>query len=94
MATPADTAVLGGRLAVRRCAAVGVIVFGVLFLLCWLGATLGWLNVSHMYVSLFTNAPVASLAAFGAGLCWSVVFGGVVGALTALAYNALGFLGR
>ena len=94
MATLADTPVLGGRLAVRRCAAVGVIVFGVLFVLCWLGATLGWLNASHMYISLFTNAPVASLAAFGAGLCWSVVFGGLAGALTALAYNALGFLGR
>ena len=94
MAALTDTPVLSERLAVRRCAAVGVIVFGVLFVLCWLGATLGWLNSSHMYISLFTNSPVASLAAFGAGLCWSVVFGGLAGALTALSYNALGFLGR
>ena len=51
-------------------------------------------NASHMYVSLFTLAPVGSTTALGAGLCWSLGFGALGGALVALAFNALAFLER
>ncbi len=94
MATLANTAKLSGRLSVLRCAAVGVIVLGVLFVLCWLGAAIGLLNASHMYVSLFAIGPVASTAVLAAGLGWSIVIGGLTGAMIALAYNALAFLKR
>ena len=94
MATLAEIPASGGRLSVRRCAGVGVVVFGVLFVLCWLGTAIGWLNASHMYLALFTIAPIGSTAAFAGGLCWSVVFGGLTGVLTAVTYNALAFLSR
>ena len=47
-----------------------------------------------MFISLFTLAPIASGAAFGIGLCWSLVFGGISGALIAIVYNASDFLVR
>ena len=54
----------------------------------------GWLVSSHMYIALFTTAPVGSAAALGVGLGWSLGFGALGGALIALAYNALAFLDR
>jgi hypothetical protein len=47
-----------------------------------------------MYVSLFTVEPVASVGALAAGLAWSLIFGGLAGALTAISYNALAVLDR
>ena len=44
--------------------------------------------------ALFTLADVGSTAALAAGLCWSLAFGALAGALIALAFNALAFLGR
>lgn len=83
-----------GRLPLVRCAGAGAAALGALFVLCWIGAALGWANASHMYVSLFTLAPVGSTAALAAGLCWSLAFGALAGALIALAFNALAFLER
>ena len=94
MANLADTHALRGRLPLVRCAAAGAIALGALFVLCWIAAALGWANASHMYVSLFTLADVGSTAALAAGLCWSLAFGALAGALIALAFNALSFLGR
>lgn len=82
------------HLSVRRCAATGAIVLGVLFTLCWMGGAVGLLSASHMFVALFTTAPVASLAAGAFGLLWSLVFGAFTGALVALAYNATPRLAR
>jgi hypothetical protein len=45
-----------------------------------------------MYISIFTVAPVASVAALAIGICWSVAFGAVTGALTAVTYNAFAFV--
>ena len=84
----------GTRLSVRRCAATGAIVLGVLFVLCWMCGVIGWLSTSHMFVALFTSAPLTSIPAILFGLFWSLIFGAVTGALTALAYNAVPFLGR
>ena len=94
MATLAATPTLRGRLSAVRCAATGAVAVGGVFLLCWLGAAAGWVAASHMFVSLFTIASTGSPAALAVGLCWSVAFGALVGALIALSYNALGFLER
>lgn len=76
-----------GKLGILRCTLTGATVLVVLYVLCWGAAAAGLINSSHMYISLFTLAPVASLAALAVGLCWSVVFGALTGALVALAYN-------
>ena len=76
------------RLSIRRCAATGAVVLGVLFALCWMGGAIGLLSASHMFVGLFTTAPMTSITAGALGLFWSVVFGAITGALVALAYNA------
>jgi hypothetical protein len=89
----ANIVVLGGRLSVLRCATMGVIVLGVLLVMCWLSAAMGLRNPSHMYVALLTIDPVSSTAGLATGLGWSTVFGALTGALAALAYNAFAFLG-
>ncbi len=94
MAKLTDTQLYRGGLSVFRCGATGAIVAGTVFGLCWIGAAMGWLISSHMYVALFTVAPVASADALGVGLCWSLGLGALGGALIALAYNALAFLDR
>lgn len=94
MANLAETHVIRSGLPLVRCAAAGALALGALFVLCWIGAALGWANTSHMYVSLFTLAPVGSTTALAVGLCWSLAFGALSGALIALAFNALAFLER
>ena len=91
---PSTPAASQTRLGLRRCALTGASVLVVLFGLCWIGTAVGLTGSSHMFVSLFTLAPVASTVALGFGLCWSFVFGGVTGALIAVVYNAFSFLGR
>ena len=82
------------RLGLLRCTLTGAVALAALFTLCWLGTAAGLTGSSHMFVSLFTLAPIASGAAFGIGLCWSFVFGAVAGALIAMVYNAFSFLAR
>jgi hypothetical protein len=82
------------RLGLRRCALTGAVALAALFALCWLGTAAGLTGSSHMFISLFTLAPVASAAAFGIGVCWSLLFGAISGALIAIVYNASSFLGR
>lgn len=78
------------RLNAIRCALTGAVVLTLLFVLCWLAAAVGMTGSSHMYIAIFTVAPVASLAALAVGLCWSIAFGAVTGALIAVTYNAFG----
>lgn len=92
MATLAKAPALRRRLSIVRGAATGALAFAAMFGLCWLGAALGGLNASHMYVALFTVAPAGSLSALASGLCWSLAFGGLGGALIALTYDGLAFL--
>lgn len=94
MANIAEVQVIRSRLPVVRYAAAGAVALGALFVLCWIGAALGWTDASHMYISLFTLAPVGSTTALAVGLCWSLGFGALAGALIALAFNALAFLER
>lgn len=81
-------------LSALRCALTGAVVLTALFVLCWAAAAVGLVNNSHMYISLFTVAPVASAAGLAVGVCWSAVFGALAGALVAVTYNALAFVGR
>jgi|KBSMisStandDraft_5_1062788.scaffolds.fasta_scaffold897251_3 hypothetical protein len=85
---------LHSKLSISRCTLTGAAVLAVQFAVCWAAAAAGFAGGSHMYISIFTLAPVASLTALAVGLCWSVVFGGLTGALIAIAYNAFGFMER
>lgn len=80
------------RIGVLRSAATGVVVLALNFVLCWAAGAYMTIPATHMFVALFTNAPTDSLDALGLGLAAAVVFGGLSGALTALAYNLFGFL--
>lgn len=80
------------KLSPLRCGLTGAIVLSVLFAICWIAAAAGYAGGSHMYLSIFTLAPAASLTSLAVGLCWSVVFGAVTGALIAVTYNALAFV--
>ena len=91
--TPAPTA-SRGRLGILRCALTGVVVLAATYVACWLPAATGLIGGSHMYISLFTIAPVGSIAALAVGLCWSVALGAITGALVAVAYNAFAFVER
>ena len=81
------------RLGIVRCALTGAISLAVFFAVCWIGA-LTLASQSHMFIEIFTRQPVSSGAALAEGLVWSVAFGALGGALLALIYNALGFVGR
>lgn len=48
------------------------------------GAFLFFGPATHTFLQLFTNAELASGLALGQGLCWSIVFGFIAGALIAL----------
>lgn len=82
------------KIGVLRLALTGAIASAVFFVLCWVGAQIPLGTLSHMYIQLFTKADLNSTAALVEGLCWSIGFGLIGGALIALAYNFLGALER
>jgi hypothetical protein len=71
-------------------AAVGLAVaLVILFVLCAVAQAVApdW-PATHAWIGLFTAAPALSLRAWADGVLWSAVFGGVGGAVFAVAYNA------
>lgn len=72
------------RLAVASAAALSI-----LFILCWVGAAFSVTSPSHMFVALFTLAPVESWYSLCLGIVSALVFGSLAGALLAWIYNAL-----
>lgn len=46
-------------------------------------------QASHMWIALFTTAPVSAAAAWVEGIIWSVVLGFAAGAVFAGTYNAV-----
>jgi hypothetical protein len=74
-------------LSVVRLLATGALSAGIVFFLCWLGTFVSVSNPTHAFISLFTTAPVGSVEALAVGLGWSLLFGALVGAVFALAYN-------
>lgn len=82
------------KLSILRCTLTGAAVLAIQFAVCWAAAALGFTGGSHMYISIFTVEPVASPAALGVGLFWSLVFGGLTGALVAAIYNGFAIVQR
>lgn len=82
------------RIGVARLALTGAMFMTLFYILCWSGAALGLVPVSHMYLQLFSNAPMPSTAMLVEGVIWSYVFGSLAGTLIALLYNALHGLDR
>lgn len=93
MTTQQPTLTRLSSLSVTRCAVTGALSLVVLMAVCWIGALVAG-QQSHAYISLFTKAPVDSVAALIQGIVWSVAFGAVSGALVALIYNSVAFLDR
>ena len=84
----------GPQFSVLRAAVASSASFVVLFMLCWLAAAVSGLRLPHMFVQLFSAAPVPSAASLGEGLGWSLVAGATAGALVSGFYNAFAFLDR
>ena len=70
-----------------RLAITGAITSALLLGLCWLGAVVWPTGASHMFVALFTFAPITSWLALGQGLCSAILFGALAGALLGWSYN-------
>lgn len=87
--TAHQSSVYASRLGILRAALAGAAVLLVLYIACWVGAAVGGLSVSHMFISLFTAQPVASQGALVEGGAWSLVFGAATGALVAFFFNIL-----
>ncbi len=81
-----------GKLSTLRCTITGGVVLAIVLAICWAGAAIGVPGGSHMFVTLFTTAPVNSGLALAIGVFWALAFGGLGGALIAVVYNAFGFL--
>lgn len=82
------------KLNVARSTAAAAVTLAILFFLCWAVAAASDIRFSHMFMELFTMAPVQSGAALGEGLLWSFLTGAVAGALGSAFYNLFAFLGR
>ena len=94
MATASPTSRLeadhGHSLSVVRLMVTGGLTASIVFLLCWVGAFIPYSSPTHAYIGLFTTAAYSSEQALAEGFCWSLLFGGVVGAVFALIYNLTG----
>lgn len=90
----APTEARGHVLSVPRLIVSAGIAAALLFVLCWLGTFVPFSSPTHAYIGLFTLADESSVQALVEGGVWSLLFGGLSGALFALVYNATGALGR
>lgn len=82
------------NLGVLRLALTGALATTIFYVFCWIGTQIPLGTLSHMYLQLFTKADPSSTAALIEGVCWSIGFGLIMGALIAVIYNALAFLDR
>lgn len=87
MAEQFSSATHSRRLGVVHCAVTGALVFGVIFVVCWLGAVFTPMPVTHMYIAMFSAAEMTSTAALFGGLGWSLVFGAWAGFVLAVINN-------
>lgn len=76
------------RISPLRLAITGAVTLLILFVLCWVGASVPLYSPSHMFVALFTLAPVTSWYALCQGSFGALVFGAAGGAILAWVYNA------
>lgn len=71
---------------------VGALVFGTIFVACWLFAFTS-VNATHAFIALFTTAETTSQIALVEGTCWSLVFGAWAGFITAAAHRIIASVG-
>ncbi len=77
------------KLGVARVAVAGAATAAIFFALCWVGSFLPIGPATHMYLGLFTSAEPTSAIALVQGVCWSLGFGLIAGALFSWSYNLL-----
>jgi hypothetical protein len=82
------------NLSALRFALTGALAATTFYVFCWIGAQLPIGPATHMYLRLFTNAELSSGLALVEGVCWSIGFGLIAGALIAVIYNALAVVDR
>jgi hypothetical protein len=70
-----------------RFAVSGAVSLILLFALCWLGALILPSAFSHLFITLFTAAPITSWIALAQGICSALIFGFLAGGLLAWSYN-------
>ena len=71
----------------------GALTLFILFALCWIGAVIWPAGPSHMFIALFTAAPMDSLQALLVGGCAAIFIGAVSGVLLAWTFNLTASLG-
>lgn len=91
---PLREAVVGHNVSVTRLLITGGATAAVVFVLCWVGTFITFSSPTHAYIGLFTNAEISSGQALAEGTLWSLLFGGLVGVVFALIYNATAAIGR
>lgn len=82
------------RISLVRVAASAGVANAVIFILCWLGTFLPFSSPTHGYIGLYTPAETQSVTALVEGGIWALLFGFIVGAVFALAYNMFAGLAR
>ena len=82
------------QLSVARLAVTGGVTGAVLFVLCWLGTFIPYSSPTHAYIALFSGLQANSVGALLQGTVWSLLFGGVSGAIFALVYNRIDSIDR
>ena len=82
------------RVGVFHLAATGGVGAVIIFELCWLGSAIANANPPHEYIELFTLTDIQSETALKEGSLWSLLFGGVSGAVMAAIYNMFAGLRR
>ena len=92
--TTNETSGSSSKANVRRFALTGALAAAIFYVICWLGAFLPIGPATHMYLKLFTSADIKSGLSLVQGLCWSLAFGLIAGALIASIYNLLAPLDR
>lgn len=75
------------NVSILRFAVAGAITLIVLFALCWVGALILPSAFSHLFIALFTAAPMTSALALGQGICGALIFGFLGGGILAWSYN-------
>ena len=86
--------VLTNRIGIFHLAATGGLAAVVIFEVCWVGTYLSFASPTHAYIGLFTKPNVQPEVALLQGSLWSLLFGGLSGALIAAIYNMLAGLRR
>jgi len=77
-----------------RLLVTGALTGALAFILCWPGTFVPFSSPTNENITLFTTAPVNSLAVLVKGALWSLIFGGLVGPLFAFIYNSTVSLDR